>query len=51
MPERDQLRTVEPEGALRAAADRSLARTEQGRAILKRRGFSSTDIERMQRPS
>jgi hypothetical protein len=39
------------EGALRAAADKNLAYTEQGRAILKRRGYDSMAIERMQRPS
>ena len=35
----------------RESADRALSHTVEGRAILKRRGFSPTEIERMQRPS
>jgi hypothetical protein len=39
------------EVALRAAADKNLAHSEQGRTILARRGFSATQIERLQRPN
>jgi hypothetical protein len=41
----------EGEGALRASADRLLAKNPEGREILKRRGWDRESIERMQRPS
>jgi hypothetical protein len=38
------------EGALRAAANRLLARNPEGREILKRRGFDRESVDRMQNP-